>query len=270
MTVDPNRLPVADSIEHPAIREAAQRHSDAQHALKGARRELAQLDGSVKIARMKDAEAEAEARFSGKAAPKRSHEQEAVKQVAEAEHEVAVAEALVRRTAEALREALDEHGADWAADLDQHAALIDRAWDDAVEALLALHADRVAAHARRRMVGARDLPAATARLRPEQLADSTTGSKIELAFTPDAAARWHRRIVVPVADLLTALAQADQPEDPRPMPAFAMADAIAHAAEHAKSVERGYAIGEDNAPAVREGYYLGDGRRVSVHVPGDS
>lgn len=271
--IDCNRLPLAE-VEHAPeeVREAAQAWHAAQDELRKAQRAVGRLDNGRQGARNRDAVEAAAARRAGKPGTSRKHEQAYDRDLDAAEHEQRVAAALVAHTRTEYQRALDEHADEWREQVDAHAALIDEAWADAIEALQALHADRMAAHARRRFLGsAGGFPAGAARFRPERLADSITGDKLALARLDDPAARWRQRVVAPVAEVLAALQAADEPEVVEPMPAFQVGADLARAFEHSRSVERGFSEEEargDSLGPVREGYYLPDGRRVAVRIPG--
>lgn len=267
MRIDANRLPLND-IDHPAIRPAAEAWHQAQDELREAQRAVGKLDNGCQRAREADAEEAAAARRAGKAGTSRKHEQAFDRDLDAAQHEERVARALVALTRSAYQQALDEHADQWREQLDHEAEVADDLWNAALSTLLELHEQRTRAHARRRMLGATDLPAGAVRFRPEVLADSVTGQRLELARLTSGEARWRQRAVASVADVLAALQAADEPEVVEPMPAFAVADQIARAAEHARSVERGYTdeeIATGRLPGV-----IGDRPHVNgvpVHLP---
>lgn len=269
--IDANRIPLHETEHAPeAIREAAVAWHEAQASHRAARNALGRLDGGRLKAREADAEQAALDRRAGKAGTARKHEQAYDKALDAAEHEERVARALERQTRSDYQRALDQHADEWREQADAHAALVDEAYFDQLAATAAAHRDRVAAHARRRLLGATDGPAGAARLRPEQLADSVTRAKLELARLDDPASRWRQRVVVPIPALLDALQAADEVEEIGPMPGFAVGNAIKQAAEHAHTAwVRGYSdeeVRENRAPSIGPR----DLRPVSVYVPGES
>lgn len=267
-----DRLPQAGQIDYPLIAEAAERHAQAQTDLKDAQRAVARLDGTVQLGRIADADADADAHMAGKPAPKRRQEEAARTAIEEAEYAIEVARAVVVKARAQLQDALDVHGPEWLADLDEHAALIDEAWSDQLAALVTLYADRVQAHRLRAALGGHARPSATVRLSPSQLIDSVSGQRLELARLDDAGQRWRQRALVNIADVLGALQTADEPEEiPAFIPGGGVAEQIARAAEHAQAVARGQTVEEARSDApirLNDGHYLEvDGRRFALHLP---
>jgi len=266
--VDLTRIPV-DEIDHDELRSARVRHDEAQAAIREARRAVERLQGGRTLARHRDAEAAVEARLSGKTAPRgKSHEQRFEEELADAERAQVEAEVMARRTGELLRAAAEEHGESWADAVQADAEAADDVYHSALRAVLTLHQERVRSHQRASMVG-RSMPmGVVVTLKPDQLTDSTTGSRLELVRLDNPAARHRQRALVRVEDVLAALQVADNPGPIAPyMPGGHVAAKFQQAAEHAATVMRGYSIEEGRGDVpVQAGERLTIGG-VPVHLP---
>ena len=118
MRIDAATLPSPHEIDHKQIREASDKYTSAQDALRERQRALVKLESTGRdAAQALDAEEAADALASGKPASRRRHEQEYEKALDQAEHEVRVAQVVVRRALEAFQAVTDEHAETWAADL---------------------------------------------------------------------------------------------------------------------------------------------------------
>ena len=259
--INVDRLPAAEDIDHTAIAAAAAAHASAQQSLQDTQRALGRLEDGREEASWRDARDADEALAAGKPMPKRKHVAEHDRKAFELQHEVKVRQLAVQRTRQELQQAVDAHGADWAADLDQQAAALDQAWGAAVGALQTLHQERLAAHARRRVVGGQ-MPSTSILLEPGKLFDNLTGDRLQLAWLGDPGQRYRQRVGAHLADILAAMR--GEPEPDAPMAGSLVADRLKASFEHARSVERGFSdeeIRQNTAPAIHV-----NGRPVSVYT----
>lgn len=206
--------------------------------------------------------------------PRRRHVAEHAKRLDEAQHEARIAKLAADRALRDLETVCREHGGAWIADLDERAAELEGAWDDALARLQRVHAERVSLNRRRRALGATVEPVGAVRFRPEQLVDSLTGSRLELAHLPDPGARTRQRAHVAVGDVVGALQTMREPDPAAPMPGASVAESLKRSLEHAETIHRGYSIDEahgDSAPAVRQlpRTFVVDGATFHAPVNGD-
>ena len=239
MNIDPTRIPLSE-IDHPAVREVAERYHEAVAGLKAAERELAKLDGGRILARERDALAAVEARMAGDKAPKRTHEAAYDKALDEGTYDAEVARQLVNATRHALHTALAEHIDEWREDAEDHAAVVGEAFRAQVAGAIGLWHDLERAHRRRRMLGLPGSEPRFGRVRPSELVDSINGQKLALAPHLSAADRWKQRVLIPMQSLLEALRAAGEPEDLGPAPSFGWVEELRQRFEGMAQVARGY------------------------------
>lgn len=252
-------LPSANEIDHPGIRQAAEKNASAQAALKVTQKQLRD--------EWRDTDAAKQALAAGRTSGTGSYGDH-VKKLDKLERDLKAAQDAARDAHAELQSALDEHGAAWLDDLAAQAGELEQEWNEALTALASLHGQRTALNAQRARLGAETPAITNIRLKPSQLTDSLNGDKLAVAWNPDPQARNHLRALAPVGDILAALAELGVREElPTVLGVPGLGEAFKRAREHAATVGRGFAPGEHNAPLVREHYLAGDGRRVSVHVP---
>jgi hypothetical protein len=282
MGINAAHLPPTDQIGHPAIRAAAEKYAAAQQQLKERQQDLKRLDTDREreLAKMRDAQSADEAIAGGKPVPKRHHVADHDRKIADADHAVRVAELAVKRGQLDLQKACGEHGAEWVQDLQEQAADLERAWDDGVAALMALHHERTALNALRKRIGLAVTPIGSIRLHPTDLYDSTTGDRLQLAFYGGPTQRARQRAVIHVDDALAALAsvgaEESAPENGHRLAGVRGAPVLGHLAEtlrpafeHAQSVRRGYSQDEANDAPLPQSYAVGpSGQIASFHAPG--
>ncbi len=250
-------LPAPNEIDHPEIRQAAEKHEGAQTALKTHQKEL--RDG------WRDAEAAKEALAAGRISPSGSYADH-IKKLDKLERDLKTTQLAAQSARGDLQAVLNEHGASWVESLVMRAEDFEHAWDETVATLTTLYGQRRALGARLEKLGADGPAMHGVRLKPAQLVDSLNGERLELAYHPDGAARQRRRVVIGVGDVLAALADLGTLEEITGVPG-GLGEAFKQAVGHARSVNRGFAPGEENAPAVDERYLVANGRRVAVHMP---
>jgi hypothetical protein len=265
-------LPAANEIDHPPIRQAAQQYEAAKHQVERLQSELKRLDGRAgqtlrAEAEKQDAEAAAAAMIAGKPAPKRRHVAEHDAKPEELGHELRVAQVVANSARSDLQAVLDKEGATWLDALTLDSEKLEQAFDSAAVALTSLYGQRAALNATLRKLGADEVPNIRfVRLKPSALIDSLNGDRLQLAYQPDGAARQRQRVEIHAADVLAALSSLGVVEEPQVV-GSGLGDALKLSFGHNETVERGYAPGEHNAPAMGERYLVAGGRRVSVHVP---
>lgn len=141
-----DRLPEPGSISNRPIRVAAEALRDAQAAHLKARRTVTNLEQTREAAEWRDAEAAEKARAAGKPEPKtRSHTAEHDRKADAAKHELKVCKLAEDRARENLAAAIDEHAEAWRAEASARLAEASKAWAEAVEKLLPIHAARESA-----------------------------------------------------------------------------------------------------------------------------
>lgn len=267
--IDATTLPPAHEIEHPAIREAAQRQADAHAALTAKQRELARHLDAEEAALQADAVEAEEALSAGRPRPKRKHAAAWTAKRDDLEHEVRVGRLAIQRAQRDLQAVLDEAGQEWTEDLASEVEAAEAAWSEALAILEAAHQQRIRAYQRRRAVGG-EVPSTALLLEPARCFDNVSGDRLQLAWLDDPGQRYRQRVGVRVEDAIVALQALGEPEPPVPMPGSGVATAIKHSLDHAKSVSRGYAPDEDNAPAIRQmprrTFVTTDG--AAFHMPG--
>lgn len=165
------KLPPYEQISHATIREAAASLDAAGSARGQARKDLVELEQTREQAEWADAEAVERARAEDKPEPKRTHVAAHDRKTDEARHELKVSELAERRAVEELEDALEQHGAAWAAEVAEAFDTLRGEWEATVGELIGLHARLNAAQTVARAVGGSQPGVGAIGLKPGQIGD---------------------------------------------------------------------------------------------------
>jgi hypothetical protein len=206
-TIDHTRLPEPSTITCRPIRLAAQAVLNAEVEAKARRRDLEVHDQeAVQLAKRKDAQLSAEAIRQGRPEPKtRANTAVAEKQRAELEHRVLVAVELVEACRGDLIAACEEHGEQYAEEVEAVNNEKDSRWQASVEELIAAYGERAAARSVARAIGL-DCPPVDALVFDKRAING-------LAFQAD---QRGKKGIIATVDALAALAASGQPAQPEP------------------------------------------------------
>jgi hypothetical protein len=150
--IDPTRLPPYEWITCAPISKAAAALDAAKAALDQARKDLIDLEQTREQAEWRDAAASENARAEQKPEPKRSHVAAHDRKTDDARHQVKVAQLAAERAEREMFAAVDEHGQEWALDVQATCdALLER-WTAAVAQITTLYGELAAAFSIRRAV----------------------------------------------------------------------------------------------------------------------
>jgi hypothetical protein len=168
--IDPSTLPAPESISHTKIREAAEVFAKASKDLNDRKRDVVQLEHELPNAELADAQADEAARAAGKPKlTKRTHTEKHQKAIADARHELRVAQLAIERRRTELNDALRQYGSAWLADTEKLVAALDTAWDNAIAELSKLHGEHQRAVSLARTIGSDHLGVSRSTLDRRQL-----------------------------------------------------------------------------------------------------
>jgi hypothetical protein len=164
------QLPAYSEVSHDVIAAKAAEWDAAKAALNEAKRTEVELEQTRAQAEQADAEACEQARHEGKPDPKRTRVAAHDRKLDSARHEHRVAVIAEDRAFNALQSALDEHLDAWLTEVSAEVESLDERWQEAVDSVSKLHAERAHAVRVARMIGSEHQAVAVVPLERRQLA----------------------------------------------------------------------------------------------------
>lgn len=193
-------VPPSEFVAHPAIRSAMEARRRAEHAAQGAYRDAVALEQARPRAVQRDNVAAADAMQAGKPDPGEKNVIEHDKQIRTAQRRAEASKIVAERSVDALREAMADHGAEWAALAAKHLKSTRKKWAEEIDRLAVTQQELASAAAIVAYIE-------DGRYKP-------VGGLVPLRRTGDHTAT--------VADVLDSLRLFGAPVDPRPAPVGGM------------------------------------------------